>query len=586
MTTAGGEPPPSLITTAPPTDPETPQAEGRRKPGRQTPYPPAAVQNNQGAVEAPPPEAFPRDQIPLTDRWRLVDSLGLVKSRWLDPYNQNVLKGDRPLKGTKDWFLLLSAISDSVVEPRSFPQPVGSQTTQRPGSNDTIGKSNSFAGSQTFLAGAALIKGLTAFKPPELEVRVTLGFNYNYAQVDERRILFIQPSKPPQRSDAFVGVQEALIEYHIRNVSDRYDFDAIRVGIQPFSTDFRGFLFQDNQLGVRLFGDRDNNRLQYNLAVFQRIEKDTNSGLNDLGQPLRRDWVFVANAYRQDLPLPGMTSQATIVWNANRERGEAKFDTDGFPVRPALIGNDQSRNYDAVYFGYNADGHYGRLNLTSSIYGLVGRDRNNVFTGKPADLRAFFFAAEPSYDFSWTRVRLSGLYASGNHNPRGKTETGFDAILENPQFAGADTSYWIRQSVPFIGGGRNIGLSGRNGVLVDLRSSKDQGQSNFNNPGTALLGVGADFDLTPTVRLSGNLNHLWFADTAVLNVLRQQSGTSKDLGFDYSAALIWRPKMTQNVVVRGSFAVLQPGTGFNQLFEAKDRTNVFYSGLLNVVLSY
>jgi hypothetical protein len=226
------------------------------------------------------------------------------------------------------------------------------------------------------------------------------------------------------------------------------------------------------------------------------------------------------------------------------------------------------------------------LNLTTSAYGLVGRDRNNVFTGRPANIRAFFLAAEPSIDFNWTRLRFSGLYASGSSNPRGRTETGFDAILENPQFAGADTSYWIRQSVPFIGGGRNIGLSGRNGVLIDLRSSKDQGQSNFNNPGTALLGVGGDFDLTPSVRVSGNINHLWFADTHVLEVLRQQAGIARDVGFDYSTAVVWRPRMTQNIVLRGSFAVLQPGKGFDQIFAAKDRSNTFYSALFNLVFSY
>jgi hypothetical protein len=65
-------------------------------------------------------------------------------------------------------------------------------------------------------------------------------------------------------------------------------FDSIRVGIQPFNADFRGFLFQDNQLGVRLFGDRDANRWQYNIAYFQRLEKDTNSGLNDLGEKVRQ----------------------------------------------------------------------------------------------------------------------------------------------------------------------------------------------------------------------------------------------------------------------------------------------------------
>ena len=41
-------------------------------------------------------------------------------------------------------------------------------------------------------------------------------------------------------------------------------------------------------LGVRLFGTRDNNQWQYNLAWFRRIEKDTNSGLNDLGAALRK----------------------------------------------------------------------------------------------------------------------------------------------------------------------------------------------------------------------------------------------------------------------------------------------------------
>ena len=82
------------------------------------------------------------------------------------------------------------------------------------------------------------------------------------------------------------------------------------------------------------------------------------------------------------------------------------------------------------------------------------------------------------------------------------TEGGFDAIFENPQFAGADTSYFIRQSIPFVGGGGGVFLNGRNGVLMDLRSSKEEGQSNFNNPGTILLGAGADFDVLPELRVS------------------------------------------------------------------------------------
>jgi len=569
---------------APP--PHPPPTEHRRRPGRVEPPPPEEPRTlNPNALNAPPPDAFPTDQVPIPDRWRLIEAVG-VHSRWFDPYNQNTLKGDRPIKGTRDWFFTLSGISDSVVEPRSFPIPVSIQTTTRPGSNDVFGRADSFAASQTILLGLALTKGSTAFRPPDIEARLTVAFNNNYAAVPERRVLSVIPSHRPHRDDAFVGLQEAFIDYHLRNVSDRYDFDSIRVGIQPFSADFRGFLFQDNQLGVRLFGDRDNNRWQYNLAVFRRIEKDTNSGLNDLGQALRRDDVFVANLYRQDLPVPGMTSQVTVVYNRNREAGQIHVDDNGFPVRPALIGDLRSRDYDVVYLGFNADGHIGRLNLTGSAYGATGRDRNSIFTNRPARIEAWFAAVEPSYDFNWIRVRGSALYASGDHKPFDDKETGFDAIFENPQFAGADTSYWIRQSIPFAGGGRAVGVNTRNGVLNDLRSSKEEGQSNFNNPGTILLGGGADFDLTPRIRASVNVNHLWFADTAVVRSLRNEGSIPTSLGWDYSTSLIWRPRMTQNLVLRGSVAVFDPGAGFGDLFTNSKRDSRYYSVLLNAILNF
>ncbi|HLZ73665.1 hypothetical protein [Phenylobacterium sp.] len=568
----------------PPPDPAP--LDGRRRPGRPKELPPAeAPQVNPKGIDAPPPDAFPADQIPVPDRWRLIEAVG-VHSRWFDPYNQNTIKGDRPIKGTQDWFFTLTGVSDSVIEPRSFPLPVGAQTTARPGSNDNFGRTESFVGSQTFITGLALTKGSTAYKPPEIEFRLTLAFNYNYAQVPEKRILSISPSNPTHRTDTFVGVQEAFVDYHIRNVSDRYDFDSLRVGIQPFSSDFRGFLFQDNQLGIRLFGDRDNNRWQYNLAFFQRLEKDTNSGLNDVTQPLRHDQVFIANLYRQDLPFPGLTSQVSVVYDRDREAGRIHFDDNGFPVRPALIGDERGRNYDAVYLGYNVDGHIGRLNLTGSAYSVTGRDRNSIFTNKPADIQAWFAAVEPSYDFDWIRVRGSALWASGDKHPFDNKETGFDAIYENPQFAGADTSYWIRQSILFVGGGRAIGINGRNGVLNDLRSSKDEGQSNFNNPGTVLLGVGTDVDLTPRVRWSVNVNHLWFDDTAVLRTLRDEGSIPRSLGWDYSTSVIWRPKMTQNLILRGSVAVFQPSSGFSDLLSNSNGDSRYYSVLLNAILNF
>ncbi|CAN5281121.1 hypothetical protein BH09PSE3_BH09PSE3_07640 [soil metagenome] len=596
--------------------------DGRRRPGHEKPLPDRVTQENIGAVRPPPPEAFPTNEFPVPDRWRLVQTLcpqGSLYPSLLsvchsirDPYHQNVFKGDRPvclnteeeqarrkaagiprcltprILGLKkdDWFLSLTGILDTVIEPRSFPTPVGVQTTGRPGSVDVFGRGQSIVASQTLIAGFSFIKGSTAFKPPEIEYRVTLAYNASYVDVSERRVLDVRPSSHTHRWDHFLGVQEAFVDYHIRNTSDRYDFESVRVGVQPFQADFRGFLFNDSQLGIRFFGNRDNNRFQFNLAAFWRLEKDTNSGLNSVIDSPRHDWVVAANLYRQDFPVVGLTSQISLTYNMNRERNRVEIDNNGFPARPALLGDLRGREYDVGYVGYALDGHIGRINLTAQGYGAFGQDRNSFFTSKPANIRAFFLAAEPSIDTDWARIRVSALYASGDSKPYDNTETGFDAIFENPIFAGADTSYWIRQSIPFAGGGRAIAISTRNGVLNDLRSSKEQGQSNFNNPGTMLLGVGADFDITPTLRMSTNVNHLWFANTATLQALRTEGSIPKSIGYDVSVATIFRPKAIQNVVFRLSGAVLQPGAGFKDLFASSRRDDRFYSVLFNAIVSF
>ncbi len=585
--------------------------DGRRRPGVPKELPDRIIQNNPGAVSAPPPEAFPTDEFPVPDRWRILQTLcpqkggdqsiykvfGALKnncSNTSNPYAQNVLKGDKPIPADKkpsflkgdDWFFVVNAISDTVIEPRSFPIPVGVQTTERSGSIDVFGRSGSEVYAQTFITGVALIKGSTAYKPPDVEYRLTLATQINHVNVPERRVLFVEPSKTSNRTDYFVGVQEAFFDYHIRNTSARYDFDSFRIGIQPMQADFRGFLFQDNQLGFRLFGTRDNNRVQYNLGAFVQLEKDTNSGLNDILQTPRESYILFANLYRQDLPFVGLTSQFSVTYNMNREQSDVEIDDNGFPVRPALIGDLRGRAYDVVYPGYAVDGRIGRINVSGQVYGAFGEDRNSIFTSEPAKIAAYFAAAEASYDVDFLRFRASGLFASGDGNPYNNTEAGFDAIFENPIFAGADTSYWIRQTIPFAGGGRVISINGRNGILNSLRSSKEQGQSNFNNPGTILAGVGVDADLTPDFRLSANANHLWFHKTESLEALRVEGSIPRDIGWDLSAAAIYRPNANQNIVFRLSGAALLPGKGFKDLFDQTDKRDFHYSILFNAILAF
>lgn len=556
----------------------------RRRPGTRREQEKQAKSRQPKSAEShgidPPPAELPRISLPVPDRWRLLDDLGLLQQRWYDPYNRNTLKADKPVHG--DWFFNLSLTSDTVMELRRLPTPVGAQSSSRPGSIDIFGEGKQTLLNEDLIVGLVYYKGDTTFKPPDIEFRLTPIFNYNRTEVDETRLLNIDPARNSSaRKDNHVGIQELFADFHLRNVSEHYDFDSLRVGIQPFSNDFRGFLFNDSPVGIRLFGTRDNNVFQYNLGLFRRLEKDSNSGLNDIEADFRKDDVFVFNLYWQDMPEPGYTSQFSLLHNRNRENTEVFYDNNGFIARPASLGTERLREYDVTYLGYAGDGHWGRLNVSAQAYYAFGEENLTVFSDRKSDIDACMLAAEFSIDSDWKRWRLSIMYASGDGDPFDDKSNGFDAVVENPLFAGADTSFWIRQGVPNIGGG-GVALSTRNGILNNLRSSKEHGQSNFTNPGLLLFGIGGDFDLTPESRLSFNLNQLRFAETAVLEVARNQAPVDEAIGLDASLAYIWRPLMSQNVILRLSAATLLPGKGYKQLFGNEKP----YSLLANIVLAY
>ncbi len=554
----------------------------QRPQGKPLKYELPAIDPNQ---VSPPTAEVRRESLPVPDRWRIMEGLGIKQNHW-DPYNQNVLKGDKPFEPFKkwgeDWFLVVGAISDTLIEARQLPTAVGAQSSGGAGALDIFGQGRQSTINQNVIFSVAVIKGDTTFKPPDYEFRLVTALNANRTQVEEVRAVNIDPRRGEIRNDRHIAIQELFFDKHLRNVSDNYDFDSLRIGIQPFISDFRGFVFQDNALGVRLFGTRDNNRWQYNAAWFRRIEKDTNSGLNDITEPLRNDDVIMANVFRQDFPVLGHTTQFSVMRNINRERNQEYYNNNGFLERPAVMGDTRPHDYRVTYVGLSGDGHFGRWNLTSSFYRVLGDDSYHPLAQQATDIRASFAAAELSYDFSWIRVRATGVYASGDKDPFDNKATGFDAIFENPQIAGADTSFWIRQAVPLIGGG-GVVLSGRNALLPSLRSSKEQGQSNFVNPGIHLFGLGADFDITPQLRLIANVSKLSFSDTSSLEVLRNQGDIDTDIGVDVSASLQYRPFMSQNIVLNASFASLRPGKGYKQLFDA-DETQ--YSVLLNLLMSF
>ncbi len=570
----------SRIATAPPEDLERRRPQGDRLEPRLPVIDPSKV--------SPPTPYDLREEVPVRDRWRIVKQLGLLPYDIRDPYNPNVLKGDLPVFQRQlgpNWFVNLSAVSDTLFEGRQIPTPVGIQSTRNPGENETIGRGRQWTLAETAIFGVSLTHGNTVFQPPDFEFRLVPVANGNRAITQEVRAVNADPSLGINRNDSFMGIQELFVDKHLRDVSSRYDFDSLRVGIQPFTSDFRGFLFLDQPLGIRVFGTRDNNHWQYNVGWFRRLEKDTNSGLNDITQRLRDDEIYVGNLYRQDFLVRGFTLQGIMLHNRNREGSRPQYyDENGFLQRPAVFGTGRGHNYRVTYAGLNGDGHFGRLNVTFSGYKAFGTDERGMLSGREENIDAYFGALEVSRDFDWIRVRGTALWASGDKDPFDGKAGGFDAVLENPLIGGADTSYWIRQAVPFIGGG-GVALSMRNGVLPSLRTSREHGQSNFTNPGLHLFGIGADFDIKPQIRLITNANYLEFDNLSSLATLRNQRFTSTRIGWDLSAGIQYRPLFNQNIVINASAATLIPLQGLRELYgNATDRRQ--YSLLLNILLVY
>jgi hypothetical protein len=516
--------------------------------------------------------------VAIPDRWRM-----FYAGKWYDPYNQNVLKADIPVFGSPghEWFFEVSAISDSLFENRNLPVPVGFASTTEPNSNDAFGGGKQFMFVQNVVTSFSLIRGNTSFKPPELEIRVAPVFNFNHVEVQEDGALRADPETGNIRNDNKVSFQELFADIHLANISDRYDFISSRVGIQQFNADFRGFLYNDNQPGVRLFGNYNDNKTQFNLAWFSRLDKDTNSGVNTLFRDRYED-VYIANMFQQDLISLGHTVQFTVAHRSDLAGNYPDhYNENDVLIRPTAIGDQRPKNIHATYFGVGGDGHFGRINSTTQFYYVTGAETHNAIAQRRTTINAAMFAQEFSYDIDWVRLRGSFFWSSGDKDPFDSQANGFDTIFDNPNFAGGDLSFWQRQSIPLIGGGIT-NLVNRNSLVPNLRPGKEEGQSNYVNPGLRMYNVGIDIEVLPELKLINNASFLQFDEVNTLEVVRQDGSFGRNIGYDLSTGFLYRPFLNNNIQIRTGASCLLPTGATKNLFG----NEVLYSLFGNLILQY
>ncbi len=512
------------------------------------------------------------------DRWRIgfpeYDRYGdrgargrdipFTRGRWWDPYNLNVLKGDYPIKGNK-LFMILSAVSTTGLEQRRAPTPSG-VSSDEPRSADFFGQPEQLAASETLQFSFELFHGDTVFKPRDWAIKISPTFSLpNYLNARENGVVNIDVRRGTNRTDTHVSFEEAFAEVKLADVNENYDFISLRAGIQPFVSDFRGFLFSDNNLGARLFGAFDNNRYQFNAAYFSMLEKDTNSGLNRFDT--RHQNVYIANLFRQDFIKKGYTIQGSLHYND--DRSSIEFDRNGFLVRPALIGDVRPHSVKVGYIGVNGDGHLGRLNLTNSYYYAFGRDSRNPIAGRSIRVKSHLAAVEASVDKDYLRFKGSFFWAQGDSDPTDSKGTGFDAIFDDPNFVGGQFSFWNRNGIRLTQ--TEVGLVQPNSLLPSLRSSKIQGQANFVNPGIFIYNAGLDVEVTQRIKAIFNINYLRFHRTEPLEFLLFQNRIRHDIGFDYSVGVAYRPFLINNVQITFGASTLQTGRGFRDIFTDRSR---------------
>ena len=574
-------------------------ASAQAPPETATPPPPAATPTPTPAEPPPPDDPLgfagggaglartDADFLPLPDRWRIgfPEWDRYVRGNAANPYRQNVLKGDYALFGQKT-FLNITALSDSLGEVRQIPV-VGGVSTQEPNSEDFFGNGFQVSFIQEFVVSFSLFHGDAAYKPRDWEIRFTPVGNINYIHTNENGIVNADVRRGNNRTDKWIGVQEAFGEVKLFDVSRYYDFVSVRAGIQGFTSDFRGFVFSDNNLGARLFGTFASNRVQWNLAVFSQLEKDTNSGLNTFDR--REQKVGIANLYIQDFLVPGYTTELSYLYN--EDDASVHFNENGFLERPAPIGDFQPHALHVSYVGWAGEGHLGRINISHAFYAAFGTDEENPIAGKEVKVNAQFAALELSFDVDWWRPIFSALWSSGDENPTDDYGRGFSAIFDNAKFGGGPISFWNRQLIPLTQTG--VRLVNLNSVIPDLRTSKDEGQANYVNPGLFLFGLGLDLKLTQQLNLDVNVNYLRFQYTQPLELLLFQPNIHQEIGWDFGMGVRWRPLLNQQIIVEIGGAGFQPGQGFRDIYSSQCQTipcgtkaKTLYQAFTSLVLAY
>ncbi len=478
-------------------------------------------------------------------RWRSYDLQGHPEFTFhiYDPYHQNILKADYPIRG--NWFVELNAFNNVIYKSRrnlDFSPVFADQIA--------VGKLKFVRQNQFFneniLFGAELRHNDDTFVPSNFRVRVNAVADYKH-----------DINAFNDASNGSVHLFDAFLDFQLHDFGRKEDghsnFDLffVRGGLQGFKSEFHGLVFNDVGLGGRLFGELKKNRLRYDFAYLKLLQKNPLSGFIDLSVPSSHQ-VAIARFSWADL-RPGWDSEWTFHYNRDHRNV------------PSSGTNAMLRaNVDTSYVGASFNGHLGRFTFNPAVHGVFGH-ADSVQMGAAArhSVAAWMALADWQYKLDFWNFRLGYLYASGDGNPSDGRDTGFDAISDNVQLFGGPLSYWVGENIKF-GNGDFVRA---NSLFPSFRGLN--GAANYVNPGLHAFNAGLDMTLSPRFELAGNLNVLAFAATGIYT--NRIVIAHHPAGIEENVFVRWKPflrEINQNVILDAGFSALQPLQGLQDAFRS------------------
>jgi len=193
-------------------------------------------------------------------------------------------------------------VSSTATELSRTPKPSDVSSAQ-PGSAEFFGRPEAFSLNQIFQFSFELFHGDSTYKPRNWAIKISPTFSLpNYLNARELGVVNIDVRRGTNRTDTQFSLEEAFAEVKLKDVNENFDFISARVGIQPFVSDFRGFIFSDNNLGTRVFGSvkgPDTESTQWELSYGYALSKRTMvyAGYTKIDNKCNAAYTFNINPY-------------------------------------------------------------------------------------------------------------------------------------------------------------------------------------------------------------------------------------------------------------------------------------------------